>query len=157
MAHVEDAIHWEPRFGPAFVGLGLAYSDLGRVFIGASPLETRRKVLAAAKKALELDPELVEAHVVLASALQKEWRWAEAETEYKQAIELSPSDASARNGFSEWLLCQGQTEEALASARRAQELDPLAFDGAQVGWILFQSRRYAQAIRELRNGFALAP
>ena len=157
IAHFEDAIHWEPTFAPAFAGLGIAYSDLGTVFIGASPLETRPKVLAAAKKALELDPELVEAHVVLASALQKEWRWAEAETEYKQAIELSPSDASARNGFSEWLLCQGQTEEALASARRAQELDPLAFDGAQVGWILFQSRRYDEAIRELRNVLALEP
>src|SRR5258708_3750549 len=159
IAHFEDAIHWEPTFAPAFAGLGIAYSDLGTVFIGASPLETRPKVLAAAKKALELDPELVEAHVVLASALQKEWRWAEAETEYKQAIELSPSDASARNGFSEWLVCQGQTEEALAlaSARRARELDPLAFDGAQVGWVLFQSRRHNDALPELPNVLSLDP
>src|SRR5258708_7430220 len=75
IAHFQNAIHRDASFAPAFAGLATAYSDLGTVFIGASPLETRPKVLAAAKKALELDPELVEAHVVLASALQKEWRW----------------------------------------------------------------------------------
>jgi tetratricopeptide (TPR) repeat protein len=45
----------------------------------------------------------------------------------------------------------------LASARRAQELDPVAFDGAQVGWILFSARRYDEAIRELRGVLALNP
>src|SRR5258708_38470858 len=99
IAHFEDAIHREPTFAPAFAGLGIAYSDLGTVFIGASPLETRPKVLAAAKKALELDPELVEAHVVLASALQKEWRWGGAEAGKKQSLELSSREARARNAI----------------------------------------------------------
>jgi tetratricopeptide (TPR) repeat protein len=60
-------------------------------------------------------------------------------------------DAGAQAGLADWLLCQGRTEEALASARRAQELDPRAFDGIQVGWILFNARRYDEAIRELRT------
>jgi len=64
-------------------------------------------VLSAARKALELDPELVEARVLLADALQKDWQWAEAEAEYKQAIALSPSDAGAHASFSYWFLCQG--------------------------------------------------
>jgi tetratricopeptide (TPR) repeat protein len=52
---------------------------------------------------------------------------------------------------------EGRTEEALASVRRAQELDSLAFYGAQVGWILFQARRYDEAIRELRTVLAVEP
>jgi Flp pilus assembly protein TadD len=121
------------------------------------PAESRPKTFAAARKALELDPELAEARVLLADALQKDWHWAEAEAEYKRAIELSPSDAVAHAGLASWLLCQGRTEEARASARRAQELDPLAFYGIQVGWILFSARRYDEAIRELRTAMTIEP
>lgn len=157
LQHFQAALNADPTFAPAFAGLATAYGELGTVYFGASPLETRPKVLAAARKALELDPELVDARVLLADALQKQWQWAEAEAEYKQAIELSPSDAGAQDGFSQWLLCQGRTEEALAAARRAQELDPLALYGAQVGWILFQAHRYDEAIQELRSVLAVEP
>lgn len=157
LRHFQGALDADGTFAPAYAGLAAAYSGLGTVYFGASPLETRPKVLAAARKALELDPRLVDAHILLADALQKDWQWAEAEAEYKQAIELSPSDARARDGFSQWLLCQGRTEEALASARRAQELDPLALYGVQAGWILFQAHRYDEAIRELRTVLAVEP
>ena len=153
----QAAVDADGTFAPAYVGLAAAYSELGTVFHGTSPLEARPKVLAAARKALELDPELVEAHVLLATGLQEDWHWVEAEAEYKRAIELGPSEAGAYGGFSKWLLCQGRTEEALTAARRAQELDPLAFQGSQVGWILFQARRYDEAIRELRNVLAVEP
>ena len=86
-------------------------------------------MFAAAGKALQLDPQLVEAHVVLADTLAEDWRWSEAEAEYKRAIELSPSDADANAGFANWFNCQGRTQEALMWARRAQELDPLALHG----------------------------
>src|SRR6266850_8294227 len=132
----EVAIDADATFAPAYAGLAAANSELGLVFFGASPLEVRPKVIAVAKKALELDPDLVEARVVLADALQKDWQWAEAEAEYKQAIALSPSDAGAHASFSYWFLCQGRTQEALSWARRAQELDPLALHGIEVGWIL---------------------
>jgi TolB-like protein/Tfp pilus assembly protein PilF len=153
----QAALNADPTFAPAYAGLGSTYEALGTVYFGASPFETRPKVLAAARKALELDPQLVDARVLLADNLQKEWKWSDAEAEYKRAIELSPSDAGAQDGFSQWLLCQGRTEEALAAARRAQELDPLALYGAQVGWILFQAHRYDEAIRELRSVLAVEP
>jgi tetratricopeptide (TPR) repeat protein len=105
---------------------------------------------------LELDPELAEARVLLADALQNDWHWADAETEYRQAIELSPSDAGAHPGLAHWLICQGRREEALAWARRAQELDP-AINNIEVGLILFQSRRYDEAIRELRAQLTTEP
>ncbi len=157
LRHFQVAIDADATFAPAFAGLAAAYTDLGLVFFGASPLETRPKALAAARKALELDPELVEARVLLADALQKNWQWAEAEAEYKQAIELNPSDAGAHSGFSAWLLCQGRTQEALEWARRARELDPLAYDDISIGGILFDARRYDEAIRELRSVLAVEP
>jgi len=153
----QAALDADPTFAPAYSGLAAAHSELGTVFHGVSPSEARPKVVAAARKALELDPELVEAHVLLAEALAKDWRWPESEAEYKRAIELSPSDAGAHANFSHWFLCQGRTEEALSWARRAQELDPLALHGIQVGWILFQSHRYDEAIRELRTVLTIEP
>jgi TolB-like protein/Tfp pilus assembly protein PilF len=157
ITHFEKAINREATFAPAYAGLAAAYSKLGIVFFGASPFEVRPKVLAAARKALELDPDLVEARVLLADALQKDWQWAEAEAEYKQAIALSPSDAGAHASFSNWFLCQGRTPEALSWARRAQELDPLALHGIEIGWILFHARRYDEAIRELRTVLTIEP
>jgi TolB-like protein/tetratricopeptide (TPR) repeat protein len=157
LQHFQAAAEADATFAPAYAGLAATYSGLGLVFYGAPPSETRPKVIDAAKKALEIDPELAEARVLLADALQKDWHWGEAEAEYRRAIELSPSDAAAHAGLADWLLCQGRTEEALASARRAEELDPLAFDNNQVGWILFQARRYEEAIRELRTVVAMEP
>ena len=151
----EDALKKDPTFAPAYVGLADAFSDLGTVFIGAPPEETRPKVISAARKALELDPSLAEAHVLLADTDQEQWHWAEAETEYRRALELKPNDAAAHAGLALWLLCQGRTEEAVAWARRGRELDPLAVSGATIGWILFQSHRYDEAIHESRSTLAV--
>ena len=155
--HFQAAIDADSTFAPAYAGLAVTYSELGLVFYGRPPAETRPKVLAAARKALELDPELSEARAELGDALQKDWHWAEAEAEYRQAIEQSPNNAAAYGGLAQWLLCQSRTEEALASARRAQELDPQEFNGTQVGWILFQGRRYDESIRELRTALSIEP
>jgi len=153
----QGAIDADATFAPAYAGVAGAYSKLGSVFIGYSPLEIRPKVLAAANKALELDPDLVEAQILLADAFQKDWQWAKAEEEYKQAIAHNPSDASALSGYSGWLLCQGQTQEAIEWERRGRELDPLGFDDVFIGWILFQARRYDDAIRELQTVLAVEP
>jgi TolB-like protein/Flp pilus assembly protein TadD len=153
----QSAVDADTTFAPAYAGLAATYSALGLVFYGEPPGETRPKVIATARKALELDPELAEARVLLANALQKDWHWAEAEVEYRRAIELTPNDAAAQAGLADWLMCQGRTHEALALARRAQELDPRAFDGVQVGWILFEARRYDEAIRELHTALTIDP
>jgi TolB-like protein/Flp pilus assembly protein TadD len=153
----QSAVDADATFAPAYAGLAATHTALGLVFYGDRPGEARAKTVAAARKALELDPELAEARVLLGYALQRDWHWAEAETEFRRAIELSPSDAEARSGLGDWLLCQGRIAEALASARRAQELDPRTFSGAQVGWILFQAHRFDEAIRELRTTVAIEP
>jgi TolB-like protein/Tfp pilus assembly protein PilF len=157
IAYFERAVKMDPTFAPAYVGLAAASNSLGTVFIGASPDEMRPKVISAARKALELDPDLAEAHVLLARVLQEQWHWADAEAEYRRALELNPNDADAHAGLALWLLCRGRTDEAVAWAQRGRELDPLAVSGDFIAWILFQSHRYDEAIRELHSVLAVHP
>jgi len=157
IADFEDAIKQDPTFAPAYVGLANAHSALASVFIGAPPELERAKVVSAARKALELDPELAEAHTMLAVMQQEQWHWTEAETEFKRTLELNPSNATAHNGLARWLVCRGRIEEALQRVRRGRELDPVAVSGTEVAWILFQSRRYDEAMQELRSVLAVRP
>ena len=157
IADFEEAIKKDPTFAPAYVGLANAHSNLASVFIGAPPAIERAKVASAARKALELDPQLAEAHVLLANMQQEQWQWTESEAEYKRALELNPSDAAAHNGLALWLLSHGRTDEALAWVLRGRELDPLAVSGTEVAWVLFQSRRFGEATHELRSVLAVRP
>ena len=157
ITYFEEAIRMDPTFAPAYVGLASTYDDLSLILVGASPAEMRPKVLSTARKALELDPELAEAHVLLADVYQKRWQWRDAEAEYKRALELKPNDAAAHLGFAGWLVCQGRTEEAIAWARRARELDPFGIAGIRFGWILFLTRHYDESIGELQSALAVHP
>jgi TolB-like protein/DNA-binding winged helix-turn-helix (wHTH) protein/Flp pilus assembly protein TadD len=157
IAYFNEAIRKDPTFAPSYVGLADAYSAVGTVFMGGVAKEQRPRAIAAARKALELDPELVEAHVLLGDMAQEQWRWAEAEAEYRRALELSPNNAEAHSAFAMWLAIQGRTEEAVTSCRRARELDPLAVSGSELAWMLFYARRYDDAVQELRSVLAVTP
>jgi TolB-like protein/Flp pilus assembly protein TadD len=159
IAYFEETIGKDANFAPAYVGLANAYERLGSVLGGAPPKETHPKMMSAARKAIELDPDLAEPHVLLAGVYQKQWQWSNAEAEFKRALELNSNDAGAHVGYAKWLLCQGRTDEAMAWVQRARELDPLGGAGITPlggvaitnGFILFHARRYDEAIRELRN------
>lgn len=159
MAYFEETIGKDANFAPAYVGLANVYERLGSTLGGAPPKETHPKMMSAARKAIELDPDLAEPHVLLAGVYQKQWQWSDAEAEYERALELNSNDAGAHVGYAKWLLCQGRTDEALAWVQRARELDPLGGAGITPlgvpaitnGFILFHARRYDEAIRELRS------
>ncbi|HJS98546.1 MAG TPA: tetratricopeptide repeat protein [Terriglobales bacterium] len=157
IGYFEQAISQDPTFAPAYVGLAKAYGALDTIFVGAPPAEVRPKIISAAQKALEMDSQLAEPHALLADVFREQWRWTDAEAEYKQALELNPNDAATHLGYADWLMCQGRPDEALAWARRARELDPLGVTGISIGWILFHARRYDEAIRELRSVVAVHP
>jgi len=157
IAYFNDAIRRDPTFAPAYVGLADAYEVLGTVRVGLPPDEVRPKVLSYARKALELDPRNARAHALVADVLQRQWHWAEAETEYQRALELNPNDPSTHLAFASWLVCQGRTEEALSWFQRARSLDPLGLAGENGAWILFLTRRYEEAIQELRSDLAVSP
>jgi TolB-like protein/DNA-binding winged helix-turn-helix (wHTH) protein/Flp pilus assembly protein TadD len=158
IAYFEETIGKDANFAPAYVGLAKAYERLGSVPVGGPPRETHPKMMSAAQKAIELDPDLAAPHVLLAAVYQKQWQWSDAETEFKRALELNSNDAGAYVGYAKWLMCQGRMDEALAWAQRARDLDPigaaddlLGVPGITKGWILFHARRYDEAIRELRS------
>ena len=101
IGYFEDAIKKDPTFAPAYVGLAGAYRELGTPGIaGAPPRELRPKVISAARKALELNPALVQAHALLADVYQQEWRWSDAEAEDKQ---VHPGARPDRFEVHEWL------------------------------------------------------
>jgi tetratricopeptide (TPR) repeat protein len=154
--YFEQAINTDPNFAPSYVGLADAYDTLGLVFVGAPPGDTRAQVISAVRKAMELDPQLADAHILLADALRKQWKWTEAEAEYKRALELNPNSSGAHAGFADWLVCQGRGAEAIDWANQARELDPLV-SGSNLAWILYQVRRYDEAARELRAALAVRP
>jgi TolB-like protein/Flp pilus assembly protein TadD len=154
----ETAVANDPTFAPAYVGLAKAYASLETMFIGGlSPAETRPKALAAARKALELDPKVPEGHAQVARIDQREWRWADAEAGYRRAIRLEPNDSNAHLQLADLLSCLGRFDEALVMGRRGRELDPLATEGAALGFILFFARRHSEAVRELQGILALEP
>lgn len=153
----EDALTRDTTFAPAYLGLAETYTMLGTVAAGEPPQATRPKVISFARKALAIDPSLVEAHVVLANVLQEQWHWTEAETEYRRAIELNPDNAEAYRWFAMWLVCEGRPSEAVTTIQRARALDPVGVTGGSVAWILFQAHHYDDAIREARSALALQP
>jgi TolB-like protein/DNA-binding winged helix-turn-helix (wHTH) protein/Tfp pilus assembly protein PilF len=157
IAYFEEAIRRDPTFAPAYVGLAGAHNTLSTILVGGPEQQERQQVVNAAQQALELDPDLAEAHVYLAEIKQREWHWAEAEAEYKRALNLKPNDAGAHIGRAEWLMCQGRMDEALNWARRARELDPVGIAGVSIGWILFHARRYDEATRQLRSELVVHP
>jgi len=157
IVYFDRAIQLDPTFAPAYVGLATSYNDLGTVSVGAPPEEMRPKAASAARKALVLDPDFVEAHVLLADVLQEQFHWADAEAEYRRALQLSPNNADAHAGLAFWLLSQGRTDEAMTWEQRGRELDPLSVSGANIAWILFQSHRFDQAIHELHSALAVDP
>ena len=157
IAYFEDAITKDATFAPAYVGLADAYERLSGSFLGAPTYETRPKVTRAAQKALDLDPGLAEAHALLGRILKKQFQWADAEAEFKQALALNPNNSTAHLDYAQWLMSHGRVDEALAWSHRARELDPLGKTGDTIGWMLFQARRYDDSIRELRSFLAVYP
>jgi TolB-like protein/Flp pilus assembly protein TadD len=153
----EDAIHQDATFAPAYLGMAQANIWLGTVFAGAPPAETRPKVVSFARQALALDPDLAQAHIVLGTVLQEQWQWAEAEAEFKRALQLNPNGAEAHAGYAFWLSCEGRTNEAVDWMEGARALDPMAITGAKVGMILFHAHRYEEETRLLQSALALQP
>jgi TolB-like protein/Flp pilus assembly protein TadD len=155
IGYFEDAIKKDPTFALPYVGLGNAYILLSSTMFGGNPQDMHVNAMMAAQRALELDPELVDAHLLLAEVRQKLYQWAEAEAEYKRALELEPNNPYANFNYGLWFLYQGRIDEALAWARRAGELNPPVNGMEGMGLILFNARRYDESMREYRDLLAL--
>jgi TolB-like protein/DNA-binding winged helix-turn-helix (wHTH) protein/Tfp pilus assembly protein PilF len=147
------AIDEDPAYAGAYAGLADCYNQLGTVLIGGQPpTEIRPLAIAAAKKALEIDPELAEAQATLAYARLYDWEWTAAEEGFLRAIRLNPSYASAHLWYSHYLSIWKRHDEALREVRLAHQIDPLSpIIQTQIGWILQHASRYDEAIQELQK------
>jgi TolB-like protein/DNA-binding winged helix-turn-helix (wHTH) protein len=151
LLYFQQAISKEPTYGAAYSGL--ADCNSGLAWHGfKSPAEALPKANAAARKAIEIDPQSAEAHASLGLVLTHQWDWAGAEAEFKQALRLDPRYANAHHWYGDYLSIAGRHEEALLEARRALELDPLnLMIGTWVGRRYYLARRYDLAIEQGRN------
>lgn len=156
ITYFEQAIAKQPDFAFAYAAMSRCYIVFS--FVGPlSPQEFMPKAEAAARKALELDDMLPEAHAALGIILYRfHWDWSGAEKELRRALELNPNYGHPE--LSEFLSASGRAEEALAEAQRAQELDPLS-----VGSILGVAAayravgQYDRAITEFRKALEKDP
>jgi serine/threonine protein kinase/tetratricopeptide (TPR) repeat protein len=121
----QQAADRDPNYALAYVGLADCYSLL-EIYAGTPGSETHLKAKAFARRALQLDGSLAEAHTSLAFADASLWQWEEAEAEFKRAIELDPNYPTAHQWYSTLLRGMGRLDESLAETKRAQQLDPLS-------------------------------
>jgi serine/threonine protein kinase/Flp pilus assembly protein TadD len=157
--YYQQGIEKDPTYALAYVGISDSYSQLG-AYSFLQPEEVFPKARAAAMKALELDETLAEAHASLAFIkAQYDWKWEEAEKEFKRALELNPNYTMAHLWYGViYLTPRGQLEEAMREIKRALELDPLSpVINCFIGATLFYSRKYDQAIDELQSLLAIEP
>lgn len=147
--HFGAAIAIDSSYRLAHAGLADAYLLLVQ-YNRLPPKEGYPKARAAARKALEIDETLAEAHTSLAVVKQDyEWDWSGAEKEFRRAIELNPGYATTHQWYGEYLSRMARHEEAIAEVKRARELDPLSLAANRaVGHAYYYARQYDHAITE---------
>jgi TolB-like protein/DNA-binding winged helix-turn-helix (wHTH) protein/Tfp pilus assembly protein PilF len=155
--YFEQAIDRDPSYAAAYSGL--ADCNSGLTWHGfKSPAEALPKAYAAARKALEINPESAEAHASLGLAMTHRWDWTGAEAEFRRALQLDPQYANAHHWYGDYLSIRGRHGEALAEAKHALELDPLnLMISTWLGLRYYMARDYSHAIDQNRNSVELDP
>ena len=151
--YFEEAVRIDPRYAPGYANLaGYYWTTIELPAKSAMPIAKQY-----ALKALELDDSLSEAHTALAGIrFYSDWDWPGAESEFKRALALNPSDAEAHRIYSFYLLAMGRFEESLLEVQRAQELDPLSLlTSVNAGWTFYFARQYDRAIAQCRKALEL--
>ena len=157
--YFNQALDKDPSYAPAYAGLTDAYLILSQ-YGAASPADSFPQAIAAAKKAIELDDTLAEAHTSLACSLAYyDFDFEQSVKEFERAIQLNPNYATAHHWLSNGVLSAlGQFERAIAEGKRAVELDPLSLViNTDLGQDFFYARRYDEAIAQLRKTIEMDP
>ena len=123
---LQQAVARAPEYALAHAGLAEAYTR--QAFLRASArTEVLGKARAAANRALELDPDLAEAHTALGLVrFYFEWDWAGAESEFRRALALNPGSSAVHEQYGNFLTAMGRQDEGLARSQEAARLDPLS-------------------------------
>jgi len=155
--YFQQAIDLDPNYALAYAGLADVHSLLP-IYAGTAPKDDVSKALAAARKAVELDSNLAEAHTSLGNALGMNMQLKLAEQEFRRALELNPNYATAHQWLAECLFSQGRFPESLAENERAHELDPLSLIiNASYASSLSGVGRYEDAVKQAHKTIDLDP
>ena len=158
VGYFEQAIAMEPDFAEAHAALALTQMQF--LFGGPfSPHEAIPKAEAAARKALQLDDSLAQAHAVLGQILALyHWRWEESAKALQRAAEVGSGGDEFTAAMSLWLMRQGRFDEAIAAAERGRKRDPLSLNAqVAVGTAYRAVGQYDRALAELRRALAMSP
>jgi serine/threonine-protein kinase len=153
LEYAEQAIAVDPSFAPGYVGVAdslILLTEYGLM----SPESSVPPARSAARRALEIDPGLAEAHASLALIRSiYDWDWVEAERHYRRAFDLNPGYATAHHWYSvDYLTLLGRFDEALEEIELAEQLDPLSpIIREGEGFIFMVSKRFEEALEEYRQ------
>ena len=156
--YFQKAIEKDPNYALAQAGIADCYVLLGwNSYLPPKNAFPRGK--AAAKAALQLDPDLAEARTSLAAVLWLyDWQWDAAQAQFQRSLELGPAYPTANHWYGEFAMTMGRPEEAMVRLKKSYDLDPLSLIiNDAIGWHLYFGRRYEEAIEQLRRTVDLDP
>ena len=149
-----QAIEKDPNYALAYAGLASAYAVMGQVpYDDISPTEAKPKAREAAERALQLDPQLGEAHSVLANvSFSYDWNFEAAEHEFQRALALGQNDPTAHLWFSHYCVVRNRLQQAHEENSRTLALDPVSplFNTVRAE-IYYNARQYDEAIAQARR------
>jgi len=156
--YFEQAIAEDPDYALAYTGLADSYA-LEIDYSGAPVKEGMERAKAEARKAIELDESLAEAHTSLAwVTFIYDWDWAGAEREFSRAIQLNPRYSTARQWHAWFLAAMGRFEEALTEVRASVDLDPASVSiRRSLGWLQYYAHQHDASLDSLRRALAMDP
>lgn len=158
--YFQQALARDPNYALAYAGIANCYSTMP-ISTDVPPRDAFPKAKEAAMRALAIDERLAEGHIALAYVSYFfDWDWPKAEKEYERALEINPNSPAAHWQHALLLSSLGKHDDAISEIDRAIRLEPLwPMTGALKGHVLFQARRYPEAIDyllktlELDNNF----
>ncbi len=160
ISHFQQAIERDPHFVLPYVGLADSLNTLAGWESGAvAPAIAIPQAKVAAQKALEIDSSSAEAYTSLAFAsMHYDWKWEEAETQFRRALRLNPRYSHLHHWYSHYLTATGRHEESLAESRLVLELDPLdLIINIHLAWHYIMARQYEPALEQIRKTLEMEP
>jgi TolB-like protein/Tfp pilus assembly protein PilF/predicted Ser/Thr protein kinase len=158
IACYQQAVERDPSFALALIGIAGTYASLG-IFALSPPRDTWLKVREFLERAVAIDSEIAEAHVLAGTrAMYYDRDWDAADRSFRRALALNPGNAMGHATYAWFCTFMGRFDEAVAGIRRAMDLDPLMpMFGAFCVGILAEARRFDEAIAEFHKAIELDP
>jgi len=155
--YFQDAIAIDPKDARPYEALAEAYAASVPYYMG--PKEAGPLVKLAVQKALEIDPNLATAHATMGDThLLVDWNWPAAKAEYDRALEINPNLPEAHLGYEIYFATLGRHDEAIAHARQAFLIDPLAVETRTwTLWVNYDSGHLQETVDEAKRTLELEP